>query len=125
MPVARERMMHRVNNGLCIGNRACRTSVTEVGGGGIYLFNRRKEEAEEAVSETLPFLGWIKTAWDHLAILGQIGSLMAFLVITRSALKLFCRYVWYQTCGWLRGNRRGGLDGEHIGVLEEDCCMRY
>ena len=50
---------------------------------------------------------------------------MAFLVITGSALKLFFKYVWFQTCGWLRGNRRGGLDGEHGGGLEENCRVRY
>ena len=74
------------------------------------MFNKLKEEAEEAVAETLPFLGWITAAWNQLAVLGQIGSLMAFLVIVGSALKLFCRYVYYQTCGWLRGTRRGGLE---------------
>ena len=116
--------MHCLSVGLCVGDGACPSSAAEVGGGGVYLFNQLKEEAEEAVSETLPFLSWIKTAWDHLAILGQIGGLMAFLVITGSAFKLFCRYVWYQSCGWLRGTRRGGLDRERGGVLEEDCCTK-
>ena len=125
MPAAQEMTMHRLSVGLCVGDGACPMSAAEVGGGRVYLFNQLKEEAEEAVLETLPFLSWIKTAWDHLAILGQIGGLMAFLVITGSALKLFCRYVWFQTCGWLRGNRRGGLDGERSGVLEEDCCVRH
>ena len=78
MPAAREMTKHRLSVGLCVGDGACPSSAVEVGGGGVYLFNRLKEEAEEAVSETLLFLSWIKTAWDHLAILGQIGSLMAF-----------------------------------------------
>ena len=114
MPAAREMMMHRLSIGLCVGD-----------GGGVYSFNRLKEEAEEAVLETLPFLSWIKTAWNRLAILGQIGGLMAFFVIAGSAFKLFCRYLWYTTCGFLRGNRRGGLDGERGGGLEENRRVRY
>ena len=125
MPAAREMTMSRLSVGLCVGNGACPTSAAEVGGGGVYLFNRLKEEAEEAVSETLPFLSWLKTAWNHLAILGQIGGLMAFFVIAGSAFKLFCRYLWYTTCGVLRGNRRGGLDGERGGGLEENRRVRY
>ena len=125
MPAAREMTMHFLSVGLCVGDGACPSSAMEVGGGRVYSFNRRKEEAEEAVSETLPFLSWIKTAWSHLAILGQIGGLMAFFVIAGSAFKLFCRYVWYTSCGWLRGTRHGGLDREHGGGLEEDCWLCY
>ena len=117
--------MHCLSVGLCVGDGACPSSAAEVGGGGIYSFNRLKEEAEEAVSETLPFLSWLKAAWNHLAILGQIGGLMAFFVIAGSAFKLFCRYLWYTTCGVLRGNRRGGLDGERGGGLEENRRVRY
>ena len=50
---------------------------------------------------------------------------MAFFVIAGSAFKLFCRYVWYMSCGFLRGTRRGGLDGERGGGLEEDRRIRY
>ena len=42
-----------------------------------------------------------------------------------SAFKSFCRYMCYTRCGCLRGTRRGGLDRERGGVLEEDCCVRY
>ena len=87
--------------------------------------NERQVVLGEAVVETLPFLGWITTAWNLLTVLGQIGSLMACPVIVGSALKLFCRYVYCQTCGWLRGNRCGGLEGERGGVLEEDRRVRY
>ena len=41
-----------------------------------------------------------------------------------SAFKSFCRYLCYASCGWLRGTRRGGLDGERGGVLEEDRRMK-
>ena len=45
MPAAREMMMHRLLLGLCIGDRACPSSAAEVSGGGVYLFNKLKEEA--------------------------------------------------------------------------------
>ena len=87
--------------------------------------NKGQVMVRETVVETLLFVGWATTAWKLSTVPEQIGSLVACLVIVEAVLKLICRCASYQTCGCLRGNRRGGLEGERGGVLEEDHCVRY
>ena len=70
--------------------------------------NKGQVMVRETVVETLLFVGQATTAWKLSMVPEQIGSLVACPVIVKAVLKLICRCASYQTCGCLRGNRRGG-----------------
>ena len=118
---------HRLTLGLCIGDKACPENVAEIGGGGVYSFDRITEEAKKALEESVLVIVWNKMVWRELAVIGQLGGIMVFAVIVGSALKLMCRMLYMQVCvHGLWGLRHGGgLDGEQSGVLEEDCHVHF
>ena len=62
-----------------------------------------KAEVEKAVEHAIPILGWIRDAWKWLADLGQLGGLMAFIIVMGSTLKLLFHIARRQVGLWWSG----------------------
>ena len=105
LPAAKSIITHRLAVGLCEGDSACPAGASAADGGGVYSFNRIEAEAEKAVEHAIPFLGWIRDAWKWLADLGQLGGLMAFVIVVGSLLKLLFHIARRQMGLWWSGQR--------------------
>ena len=71
----------------------------------MYSFNRIEAEAEKAVEQALPFVGWAWEAWKSSADLAQLGGLIAFAITICSTVKLLFFFARRQVKLWWAGRR--------------------
>ena len=72
----------------------------------MYSFNRIQAEAEKAVEQALPFVGWAREAWKSSADVAQLGGLIAIAITICSTAKLLFFFARRQVRLWWTGRRR-------------------
>merc|ERR1711973_195791 len=106
LPAAKSMITHRLAVGLCEGDGACPAGASAVDGGGVYSFNRIEAEAEKAVEQALPFVGWAREAWKSSADLAQLGGLIAVSITICLTAKLLFFFARRQVKLWWTGRQR-------------------